>query len=293
MYHISVDIETYSDTDIKSAGAYKYALDPAFDILLIAYAVDDGPVTVIDLVTGDPDKQQSAIGKFLRWMQAEGTVLHAYNAAFEWWCINQWLRRRYSGAPGIPISKWRCTMAHGMYCGYPAGLAAAGAAVGLPEDKRKLGIGSALIRKFCIPQKPSRANGGRTRVMPEDDPEKWTLFKRYCAQDVETEREIERRLSPWPMPVTEQRLWELDVEMNACGVAVDRELVQGALAIDNAVHQRLIDEASALTGLGNPKSVSQLTKWLTEEIDEELPDLRKDTVAGLLARVDQGNENGC
>ena len=184
-------------------------------------------------------------------------------------------------------------MAHGLYCGYTAGLAATGEAMGLPQDKRKLGIGSALIRKFCVPGKEKPAPLVDGLVAEEDtlakvrrriaaEPEKWELFKQYCMQDVETESEIERRLKKWPMPAREQILWELTTEANITGVGVDRRLVDGALYLSGAEQAALVDEAQRISGLDNPKSVQQLMKWLNEEIDEEVTDLRKGTVADLL-----------
>lgn len=282
---VCVDFETFSDVDIKKAGLYKYVESPAFDILLIAWAVDDEPVRIIDLTQGeDPEP-------FLKVAYDEDTVLRSYNAAFEHATLNTWLKRR--NLPTLPIGAWRCTMAHGLYCGYTAGLAATGEAMGLPQDKRKLSIGAALICKFCVPGKEKAAPLVDGLVAEEDtltkvrrriaaEPEKWELFKQYCMQDVETEREIERRLKKWPMPAREQILWELTVEANITGVGVDRQLVDEALYLSGAEQAALVDEAQRISGLDNPKSVQQLMKWLNEEIDGEVTDLRKGTVADLL-----------
>ena len=293
--HVSVDIETYSDVDIKKAGLYKYAQSPAFEVLLIAWAVNDEPVRIVDL-TIDPgaeggNREWQALQDFLRAYNAPDTVLHAYNASFEHTCLNEWARRH--GLPEHPISDWRCTMAHGLYCGYTAGLGITGEAMGLPQDKRKLGIGAALIRRFCVPQK-EKSKPLIDGLLAEEDsltkvrrviaaePEKWNLFKEYCRQDVETERTIERRLRKWPMPDREQIIWELTCEANAGGVGVDTGLVDSALAIGEAEQARVIAEARALSGLENPKSVQQLMKWLNTELNEEITDLRKETVVGLL-----------
>ena len=212
------------------------------------------------------------------------TTLYAYNAAFEHHCINTWLRRQ--GRQELPVGDWRCIMAHGLYCGYPAGLAATGEAMGLPQDKRKMGIGGALIRKFCVPQKANKAHPLPWRMRPEDEPEKWALFRQYCMQDVETEREIERRLARFPMPAREQLLWALTTEGNRLGVGVDRGLVDGAIALGAQEQERMTEEARAISGLQNPKSVRQLMKWLNEELEtedgNEITDLRKTTVAELL-----------
>ena len=295
MIHVSVDIETYSDVDIKKAGLYKYAQSPAFEILLIAWAVNDGPVRIVDL-TVDPGaegagREYQALQDFLRVYNDRDTMLHAYNAAFEHTCLNEWARRR--GLPERPIGDWRCTMAHGLYCGYTAGLGITGEAMGLPQDKRKLGIGAALIRRFCVPQK-EKAKPLIDGLLAEEDsltkvrryiaaePEKWNLFKEYCKQDVATEREIERRLRKWPMTAIEQLIWELTCDANAGGVGVDTYPVDSALAIGAAEQARVEAEAKALSGLENPKSVQQLMKWLNTELDEEITDLRKQTVTGLL-----------
>lgn len=293
--HVSVDIETYSDVGITKAGMYKYAQSAAFDVLLIAFAVDQGPVRIVDLTTQPGSEHEGrewqALQDFLALWVADDVLLHAYNAAFEHYCLNTWARRH--GLPERPIGDWFCTMAHGLYCGYTAGLAATGEAMGLPQDKRKLGIGSALIRRFCVPGKEKPAPLVDDLLHEEDtltkvrrriaaEPEKWELFKTYCRQDVETEREIERRLSKWRMPAREQILWELTTEANITGVGVDRDLVDGALALSGAEQVALVDEARQISGLDNPKSVQQLMKWLNKEIDEEVTDLRKGTVADLL-----------
>lgn len=268
-HHLSIDIETRSSIDIGKAGAYRYAQSPDFGILLLAYQYDNNPVEIIDLAQGErmPD-----------WLvcdlQGPTVVKHAYNAAFEWYCLN---RAGYK----TPIEQWRCTMAHGLYCGYTAGLEATGKAIGLPQDKQKLTVGKALIRYFCVPCKPTKANGGRKWNLPQHDPDKWELFKEYCRQDVVTEREILRRLNLFPMPEQEEKLWQMDVLMNAYGVRVDTSLVEGALYIDSISTQELTDEAVKLTGLSNPNSVQQLIKWLQDN-GTETDNLRKATVSGLL-----------
>lgn len=272
MHHLSIDLETYSSVPLAKAGAQKYIQSPDFEILLFAFSVDGAPVQVIDLARGEqlPPWLVQAI-------TSPEYIKHAYNAPFEWGCLS-----RYLGP--LPPDQWRCTMFHGLYCGYTAGLDATGKALGLPQDKQKLNTGKALIRYFCIPCKPSKANGQRTRNLPQHDPAKWDLFKEYCRQDVVTEMEIERRLSAFPVPDWVQKQWETDLIINARGVAVDLELVTGALYLGDTVRQTLMAEAMHLSGLSNPNSVAQLTTWLQEEIGEELADLRKDTVARLLGR---------
>ena len=275
-HHLSIDIETRSSVDISKAGAYRYAQSPDFEILLFAYQWDDGPVEVIDLKCGEviPDWLVLSLGD-------PDVVKHAYNAAFEWYCLN---RAGYA----TPLGRWRCTMAHGLYCGYTAGLDATGKAIGLPQDKQKLAVGKALIRYFCIPCKPTKSNGGRTWNQPQHDPDKWALFKEYCRQDVVTEHEILRRLNFFPMPEDEERLWQLDVAMNAYGVRVDTKLIAGALYVDEVSTEKLTAEAVELTGLDNPNSGAQLVPWINAHNKEHpddpdlLSDLRKETVEEAL-----------
>lgn len=216
MKHLSIDIETYSSIDIKKAGMYKYALSDDFQILLFAYSVDFGEVKIIDLAKGEilPEVIISALND-------KNIIKHAYNAPFEWWCLNQ-------AGYKTSIEQWRDTMFHGLYCGYTAGLGATGTAIGLPQDKKKDTTGKALIKLFCVPCKPTKKNGGRLRNLPHHEPEKWELFKNYCIQDVVTETEIYKRLSNFPVPQEEQELWVLDQKINAYGVKIDTELVRGA-----------------------------------------------------------------
>lgn len=268
-HHLSIDIETRSSVDIGKAGAYKYAQSPDFEILLFAYQMDEEEVQLIDLAQGETFPETLRLA-----LQDEQIIKHAYNAAFEWYCLN---RAGYR----TPLEQWRCTMAHGLYCGYTAGLAATGRAIGLPQDKQKLTTGKALIRYFCTPCRPTRTNGGRRWNLPRHAPEKWELFKEYCRQDVVTERAILQRLSLFPMPEEEQKLWELDIRMNAFGVRVDNDFIEGALYIGEISRERLLREAMEITGLENPNSTQQLMKWL-EENDVQTDNLRKTTVAELL-----------
>lgn len=270
MEHLSIDIETYSSEDITKVGLYKYAQSPDFEILLFAYKVDDGDVIVVDLTAGEkiPLDIILALGD-------EKVIKHAYNAAFEYYCLNQ------AGYP-TPICQWKCTMAHGMYLGYPAGLGAIGAAIGLPEDKQKLTIGKRLISYFCKPCKPTRTNGQRTRNLPTHDPDKWKLFKEYNAQDVVAEYNILQRLNMFPWPDNEIKLWRADVRMNEKGIRVDTDLIAGALAIDQEGRDRLIAEAVNITGLNNPNSTAQLLPWLNDH-GCTISNLTKDSVADALA----------
>ena len=274
MHHLSIDIETYSEVPLDKCGLYKYATDDSFEVLLIAWSYDGMPVELVDLACGEglPDRLRLAL--------LDGdTIKHAYNASFEWFCLSQHFK--FKDAENW-LSQWHCTMLHGLYCGYTKGLAAMGEALGLPQDKKKMGIGASLIRTFCVPCKPTRSNGNRTRIYPDMEPQKWELFKEYCMRDVVTEMTIENRLSAFPVPDSEQKLWQLDQIINARGVRIDTELVQGALDVHKNVTDNLRSEASELTGLDNPNSVSQLITWYEEETGETLENLRKDTVKDLL-----------
>ena len=273
-HHLNVDIETFSDVPIGKAGLYRYAQSPAFQILLFAYSLDGGPVQVVDLARGETIPREISEALF-----SPQVIKHAYNAAFEWYCLS---RHFCLDMPAEWLPQWRCTMIHALYCAYPAGLDATGKALGLSEETRKMAEGKALIRYFCVPCTPSRSNGERTRNLPDHDPARWELFKRYNARDVMAEMEIERRLSGFPVPAEVQKQWVTDQIINSRGVAVDAELVDGALAINLAGNARSREEAARLTGLENPNSVSQLTAWVEQETGKPLQDLRKDTVADLL-----------
>lgn len=270
-HHLSIDIETRSSVDIGKAGLYKYAQSPDFRVLLFAYQIDTLPVEIIDLACGETVPE-----RILRMLGDPGVVKHAYNAAFEWYCLNQ-------AGYKTPLEQWRCTMVHGLYCGYTAGLDATGKAIGLPQDKQKLSVGKALIRYFCVPCKPTRTNGNRTWNQPHHAPEKWELFKEYCKQDVVTEHEILKRLNQFPMPEAEQYQWRLDVIMNAYGVRVDTGLIEGALYINDISTQELTDEAVSITGLANPNSGAQLVPWLNGRCGKaQFTDIQKATVAEAL-----------
>lgn len=273
-HHLSIDIETYSDVDLGKAGLYKYAESPAFQILLFAYSLDAGPVQVVDFTAGE-----DIPAEIRKHLFDQNTLKHAYNAAFEWYCLSRWLELDH---PDAWLSQWRDTMLHSMYLGYPAGLSACGKAMGLPEDKRKLSVGKALIRYFCVPCSPTKSNGGRTRNLPRHDPAKWELFKTYNAQDVVTEMEIEHQLSDIQVPEAVQLQWETDQRINARGVGVDMALVTAAQELDAAERQRLIREAQELTGLENPNSVSQVLRWVQNQTGEDINDLTKATVMGML-----------
>lgn len=240
MRHLSIDIETFSDIDIQKAGAYRYAQSEQFRIMLFAYSFDGEEVQVIDLENGEE------IPHFiLTALQDKDVIKHAYNAAFEWYCLNR---------AGIktPLDQWQCTMVHAMYLSLPAGLANTGEALGIPEDKKKSAVGKQLIRYFCVkPYKP--------------DAVKWKAFKEYNRQDVVSEMEIENRLSGFPVPELEWERWRQDIAMNAYGVKVDTELVNGAIKIQERCEEELLTEAIRLTQLENPNSPTQLLNWVNAQ----------------------------
>lgn len=276
MFQLSIDIETYSSVDIKKSGLYKYVQSDDFEILLFAFSINGSPVRIIDLKQGEtiPDDLK-------RLIFSKECILHAYNAAFEWYCLSKYFDLT-DNERALWLSQWRCTKLHGLYCGFPGGLAAVGEAVGLPQDKRKMGIGKALINYFCKPCKPTSSNGNRTRNLPHHAPDKWELFKEYCRQDVVTEMSVENILTAFPVPDDVQRQWELDLRINSYGVRLDLDLVNGAIACADCDNDALMKEAVRITGLENPKSVAQLKKWLENETESEITDLSKKTVAEML-----------
>ena len=273
MRHLSIDLETYSENDIK-LGISKYVECPNFKILLFAYAWDFGEVRVVDLARGEEvptDVIDSLTDPYV--------TKHAFNAAFELHCLHR---------SGIltPYRQWACTQLHRLYLGCPAGLDKIGKALGLPQDKKKSASGKALIRYFCLPCKPTKRNGGRTRNLPEHDPDKWEAFKAYNVQDVVTEMEVCRRLAAFPVPDALQAEWVTDQKINRHGVLLDMELVRGALQIDAAEKQHLMQEAAAITGLDNPNSRDQLLKWLNDNTNVEMEKLTKESVADALEVAD-------
>ncbi len=264
-----LDTETYSATDIRSAGSYKYMDDPAFEILLLPFAWDDGPVEVLDLT--DPNDCE-ALQDIISGLKDPEVIKVAHNSAFE--------RRAYHRAFKFyqPPEQWVDTMILCAMNGLPMSLESAGEALGLEEQKIK--EGTALINYFCKPCKPTIANGGRTRNLPHHAPEKWERFKEYAKRDVEVERTIYKMLQRFPVPDFERELWATDARINERGVLVDIELAEAAIAVDDAFTKEHTEEMQRLTGLDNPNSVAQLKDWLsTVGIDCE--SLNKETVGDL------------
>lgn len=272
MKTISIDIETFSSVDLAKSGVYRYAESPDFEVLLFGYSVDGGAVSVVDLANGEkiPPHVLSAL-------EDEAVIKCAFNANFERICLSRLLGYE-TGRYLSPVS-WHCTMVWSAYMGLPLSLQGCGAVLRL--DRQKLTEGKELIRYFCVPCQPTKANGGRTRNLPGDAPEKWARFKIYNARDVETEAEIQQKLSRFPVP---EEIWDeycIDQKINDTGVALDRTLVREAIAMDGVSGHELSDAMKSLTALENPNSVSQMKAWLAAN-GLHTDTLGKKTVAELL-----------
>lgn len=268
MKNLSIDIETYSDTDLGKCGVYKYASSPAFEILLFGYAVDGGAVRVVDLACGEkiPDEIIAALSD-------ESVTKWAFNAMFERVCLSNYL------GEWLEPEGWHCTMVWSATLGLPLSLEGVGAALGL--EKQKLTEGKDLIRYFCVPCKQTKTNGGRTRNLPEHDLEKWRRFKAYNLRDVETEMQIQQRLARFPVPDSIWDEYHLDQEINDRGIGVDMELVRQAIAMDERSKADLSSAMQELTNLENPNSVQQMKQWLAEN-GLETDTLGKKAVAELI-----------
>ena len=269
---MGVDIETYSSVDLAKAGVYAYTEAPDFDILLIGYSFDGENVNVIDTYNIDTDMMT----EFMEALNDPETIKTAFNANFERTCLAKW-----TGRPKPP-EEWRDTMIKALTLGLPGNLADVGMALGLPEDKLKDPQGKALIQFFSKPCKPTKANGQRTRNLPEHDPDKWKLFIKYNGQDVITEQAILKKLSIYETTREEQELWNLDQKMNDNGVKLDIPMVEKIVDYDNRRRQELQEEAQELTGLSNPNSLAQLKSWL-ERQGMPMTSVTKDTIAAALS----------
>lgn len=269
IHTLSIDVETFSDVDLKKCGVYKYASSPNFEILLFGVSVNGGKVTVYDLASGDTVPED-----IIRALSDNSVIKWAYNASFERVCLSVWLRRNYpqyfssysieddTVRNYLDPSSWRCSLVWGAYMGLPLSLEGIGKVLKL--ENQKMAEGKALIRYFCVPCKPTKANGGRMRNLPEHDPVKWSTFIAYNKRDVETEMAIQQKLSKFPVP---DFLWEeyhLDQEINDRGIQLDMVLVEQAIAIDERSREELSAKMQQLTALENPNSVQQMKEWLTK-----------------------------
>lgn len=294
METISIDIETYSENDLGKCGVYKYVQHPDFDILLFGYAVDGGAVRVVDLASGEmlPEEVLAALSN-------ETVTKWAFNSNFERVCLSEWLRRNHSeyfssyNVPGDTVSDylnprgWKCSMVWSAYMGLHLSLAGAGAVLGLEEQKLK--EGKDLIRYFCVPCKATKANGGRTRNLPEHDREKWERFKSYNQRDVEVEMSIQEKLRNFPVP---DFVWEefwLDQEINDRGILLDIDMVENAILLDGISKDKLSDSMKKITGLENPNSVAQMKQWLSSR-GVEMESLGKKDAARMIADRDMDEE---
>lgn len=287
---LSIDLETFSDVDLKKCGVYRYAESPNFEILLFAYSVNNGPVEVVDLAQGE------VVPKGILSALTDDTVIKwAYNASFERVCLSYWLRKHhpnyfssYSIAEDtvgnyLDPTAWRCSRILGAYFGLPLSLEGIGAVLKLTDQKMK--EGKDLIKYFCCPCKPNKSNGGRTRNLPEHDLEKWSVFKSYNKRDVEVELQIKEKLAKFTVP---EFIWEqyaLDQEINDRGIGVDMQLVENAIRIDAETKQSLLSQMQNQTGLENPNSVSQMKGWLSDN-GIETESLDKKAVKSLLPDAD-------
>lgn len=271
---LSIDLETYSEIDIAKCGSFRYINDESFEILLLGYAFDDEPVTVIDLTA---DEEVPA--DFLAALYDPEVTKTAWNCAFERFGLWKHFGRY------CPPEQWSDTMILSAVCGLPLGLGEAGKALRLEADEAKDREGKALIRYFCSPCRPTKVNGGRTRNLPQHDTDKWALFIEYNRQDVVAERTIRKRLLRWEPDSLEHRFWCLDARINERGMRVDRELVHNAIAMDARYKAELTEQAVAISGLENPNSVSQIKQWLLEQEGIEVPSLNKKVVAEVVSQL--------
>ena len=271
-HELSIDLESFSDVDLIKCGVYAYADSPAFEILLFAYSFDGGETQIIDLAQGEklPTEVEDAIFDV-------SVTKTAYNANFERTCLSKYFGRY------IPPESWHCSAVQAAMLALPRSLEDVGRVLGLDEQKMK--EGKELIRYFCVPCKPTKANGGRTRNFPCHAPEKWELFKTYCKRDVDVEKSIRRKLHNFPIPESELELYRLDQRINDRGVLVDMGLVRQAIACERLHKEVVTKRAYELTGLENPNSVVQLKGWLGD-MGMEAESLSKKAVAEMIAETD-------
>lgn len=291
MESLSIDLETYSDIDLKKCGVYKYAESPNFEILLFAYSVNNGPVQVIDLAQGEDIPTE-----ILAALTDETITKWAYNASFERICLSVWLRRNHpeyfqsysiledTVGDYLDPSAWKCSRIWGAYMGLPLSLEGIGAVLKLSDQKMK--EGKDLIKYFCVPCKATKVNGGRTRNLPSDAPDKWDVFKSYNKRDVEVELAIKEKLSNFPVPEFIWDEYHLDQEINDRGIGVDMQLVENAIDIDSKTKDYLMSRLVTLTGLENPNSVQQMKTWLSD-YGIETESLDKKAVKELLSDADK------
>ena len=292
MRNLNIDLETFSTVSLQKCGLHRYAESPDFEILLFGYSVDGGPVTTIDLACGE-----KIPGEVLDALTDDQVTKWAFNAQFERICLSRYLSDlgvsldpfhdhhplSVASAKYLDPGAWRCTMVWSAYMGLPLSLEGVGAVLGL--EKQKLTEGKDLIRYFSIPCKPTKANGGRTRNLPKHDPEKWARYKAYNIRDVETEMQIQKKLSGYPVPEEVWDEYHIDQEINDRGIRIDTTLVRQAIALDGITRSKLTEAMKRLTALDNPNSVVQMKGWLSDN-GIEAETLGKKAVATLIGETE-------
>lgn len=273
--NLEIDIESFSEVDLTKCGVYKYASAPDFEVILFAYSVDGGPVRQVDLACGEKIPTE-----IIAALEDDTVTKWAFNANFERVCLSRYLG--YPAGDYLMSDSWRCSMVWAAYLGLPLSLEGVGTVLGL--EKQKMTEGKNLIKYFCQPCAPTRSNGGRTRNLPADAPEKWEAFKTYNIRDVEVEMAIQARLSNYPVPESVWEEYHLDQEINDRGIMIDRELVDQALLIDTRSKSDLMTRLQAITGMDNPNSVQQLKSYLADR-GIEADSLGKKEVAAMIKTV--------
>ena len=276
MQKISIDIETFSDVDLIRCGVYKYADSPNFEMLLFAYAVDDGDVHIIDIAGGEELPEE-----IIQAIKSDTVVKTAYNAQFERVCLSRYLK--LPEGEYLNPQSWYCTAVQAAELALPLSLADVGSVLGL--ERQKMTEGKELIKYFCVPCKPTKSNGNRTRNRPCHDINKWETFKKYCMRDVDVERQIADKLKMYPISDEEHRLYVLDQIINDRGVLVDGELAEQAVKLNSIQTAVAVEQAYMITGLENPNSVTQLKQWLKEN-GVEIESLSKKAVKSLADETD-------
>ena len=276
MKKLSCDIETFSDVDLIRCGVYKYADSPNFEMLLFAYAVDDGDVHIIDIAGGEELPEE-----IIQAIKSDTVVKTAYNAQFERVCLSRYLK--LPDGEYLNPQSWYCTAVQAAELALPLSLADVGSVLGL--ERQKMTEGKELIKYFCVPCKPTKSNGNRTRNRPCHDINKWETFKKYCKRDVDVERQIADKLKMYPISDEEHRLYVLDQIINDRGVLVDSELAEQAVKLNSIQTAVAVEQAYMITGLENPNSVTQLKQWLKEN-GVEIESLSKKAVKSLADETD-------
>lgn len=287
--YISLDLETYSSVDLKTSGIYRYSASPDFEILLLGYSVNEGPVTIVDIASGEEVPME-----IIEAIAGDDVVKWAFNASFERICLSSWLKKHYTTLfhgygtgdnyiDYLSPTSWHCSMVWSAYLGLPLSLAGVGKILKLEDQK--MTEGKSLITYFCCPCAPTKSNGGRTRNLPVHDKEKWATFKAYNIRDVEVEMAIQKKLSNHPVPDTIWDEYHIDQTINDRGILVDMPLVENAIKFDEISRSSIIEKLQRITGVENPNSVSQMKTWLSDQ-GVETETLGKKTVQSLIPETE-------